>query len=720
MKYISVLVLLFAFGCTQTTQVSYHYPATKTVDSSDTYFGQTVKDPYRWLEYIETKADSDWFKKQAVYTDSTLAKIPGQDTLKAELKAYDKIKPVKYAGIRRQGDRYFFDKRLPGEEISKIFYRDGISVKDVLIFDPLTYEKGKVMQASFDVSDNGKILLLNLSEQGAEISFMVFKDIATGAYLPDKIQFAGGGFMDGSNDIVLYNKRKNGDVHDPENNLNTKFKIHKLGDPEAKDVELLSRTRYPGLNILPEDYPFVAYSQHGNYIFAGKGNVNPNQELFFAPKAELNAPAISWKPFCKYSDEVKNFIIRDNDVYCLTSKGNNNMRLVKTTLPSPDLSQAAEVYNGGDWKIEGITDAKDYIIITLSKNGVQYMVKKFNVKTGKVEDADLPLNGSIEIYPLSTQTNDCIVWNSSWTSPDHYYSYNLETGKFEKGAFYLDYAFPGAENLVSEEVEIPSYDGTMVPLSIIYDKTLLKKDGSNMCFITGYGAYGLSPYSPYFSAANLLLLKRGVVIAYAHIRGGGEKGENWHLQGMKTTKPNTWKDFNACADYLVKNKYTSSDKLGCSGASAGGILIGRAITDRPDLYKVAIPKVGCLNAMRMEFSPNGPVNIPEFGTVKKQDEFKALLEMDAYLHVKPGVKYPAQLITTGFNDPRVISWVPAKFAAAMQADNAATANPVLLYVNYKGGHFGGSTMSELFNEIAFEDAFFLWQCGDPDFQPKNI
>jgi prolyl oligopeptidase len=211
------------------------------------------------------------------------------------------------------------------------------------------------------------------------------------------------------------------------------------------------------------------------------------------------------------------------------------------------------------------------------------------------------------------------------------------------------------------------------------------------------------------------LLNRGVVIAFAHIRGGGEKGNEWYLAGKKATKPNTWKDFNACAEWLIKNKYTSSEKFGISGASAGGILIGRAITERPDLYKVAIPKVGCLNGLRMEFSPNGPGNIPEFGTVTKEDEFKALLEMDAYQHIQKGVKYPAQLITTGFNDPRVDSYIPAKFAAKMQADNGSQ-NPVLLYVDYVAGHFGGSTMDEQFAQKAKEYAFLLWQCGDKDFQ----
>jgi prolyl oligopeptidase len=207
------------------------------------------------------------------------------------------------------------------------------------------------------------------------------------------------------------------------------------------------------------------------------------------------------------------------------------------------------------------------------------------------------------------------------------------------------------------------------------------------------------------------------VLAFAHVRGGGQKGNDWYLGGKKTTKPNTWKDFNACAQWLINNKYTSPQKLGITSGSAGGILIGRAITERPDLYKVAIAKVADLNALRVEFTPSGPVNIPEYGTVKDSVEFRALVEMDSYQHIQKGVKYPAQLITTGFNDPRVISYLPAKFAAKMQADNGSS-NPVFLDVNYAAGHFGGSTVDEKYAQTAKEYAFLLWQCGDAAFERK--
>jgi prolyl oligopeptidase len=362
-------------------------------------------------------------------------------------------------------------------------------------------------------------------------------------------------------------------------------------------------------------------------------------------------------------------------------------------------------------------ESKHYMIINMSKNGLESRNIKYDFETGQIKEIQLPLTGIVLVAPESTVSDGCYIENTSWTQPMNFYQYDASTDKFSKGAFYSEIQYPGTENLTSKEVEVTSYDGVKVPLSLVYDKSKLKKDGSNICLMFGYGAYGMT-MSPTYAYMMLPLLKRGGIAAFAHVRGGGEKGESWHLAGYKTTKPNTWKDFNACAEYLIKNQYTSSSKLGCTGASAGGILIGRAVTERPDLYKVAVPMVGCLNALRMENDANGPVNIPEFGTVKDSVECAALIKMDALHFVKKGTIYPAMLITTGFNDPRVASWIPGKFAAAMQADNAGN-TPVLLYVNYKGGHFGGSTVNEMIHERAMETAFLLWQCGDPEFQMKR-
>jgi prolyl oligopeptidase len=255
---------------------------------------------------------------------------------------------------------------------------------------------------------------------------------------------------------------------------------------------------------------------------------------------------------------------------------------------------------------------------------------------------------------------------------------------------------------------VPSHDGVRVPLSIVYRKGL-KRDGSHPLLLDGYGSYGIT-YDPNFSAMRLAWLERGGVFAAAHVRGGGEYGESWHQAGQKATKPNTWKDFIACAEYLVKEGYTSPEHLAGSGTSAGGILIGRAITERPDLFRAAVPRVGVMNALRTEHEPGGPANIPEFGTTAKEDEFRALREMDAVAHVRPGVRYPAVLLTAGINDSRVEAWQPAKMAAVMQ-EQKVPERPVLLRVAFDAGHGMGLTKAQRAAEMADIYGFLLWQLG---------
>jgi prolyl oligopeptidase len=254
-------------------------------------------------------------------------------------------------------------------------------------------------------------------------------------------------------------------------------------------------------------------------------------------------------------------------------------------------------------------------------------------------------------------------------------------------------------------------------LSIIHRRGL-KLDGSNPVLLRGYGAYGISA-DPGFSPGLMAWYEQGGVYAVAHVRGGGEYGEDWYKGGYQQTKPNTWRDFIACAEYLVQNKYTSPGRLAGSGGSAGGILIGRAITERPDLFGAAIIHVGCLDTLRLETTPNGVPNIPEFGSVKTADGFKALYEMSACAHVQSGTKYPAVMLATGINDPRVEPWQSAKMTARLQAATAS-GKPVLLRVDYQAGHGVGSTKKQSEELTADVWSFLLWQLGAPGFQPPAL
>jgi prolyl oligopeptidase len=320
----------------------------------------------------------------------------------------------------------------------------------------------------------------------------------------------------------------------------------------------------------------------------------------------------------------------------------------------------------------------------------------------------------VDVSCPDARSNRCLVSIGTWNEPTTRYDFDARTGAFSKSVLNADVSYPGFDQLVSEEVEVPGHDGTMVPLSIIHRKGIVL-DGSASCILLGYGAYGIST-PPRFSILRSVAA-RGVVFAIAHVRGGGEKGEAWHRAGYKATKPNTWKDFISCGEFLIRKGYTSAARLAGSGTSAGGILISRAITERPDLFAAAVCNVGDADAMRSEFGTDGPANSREYGTVKDPVECQALYEMDGVQHVQPGVRYPAVLGVGGWNDPRVAPWQPGKFVAALQ-NATASGKPVLMVVNFDSGHFT-EDKRVAFRNFANQMAFLLWQTGHEDFQPAK-
>jgi prolyl oligopeptidase len=309
-----------------------------------------------------------------------------------------------------------------------------------------------------------------------------------------------------------------------------------------------------------------------------------------------------------------------------------------------------------------------------------------------------------------------LLYVSTWTKAFKIYTYDPKSAKVSDTGVQPAGPFDDPTDLESEEVKVPSHDGMLVPLSIVHKKGL-KLDGTNPTLLDGYGAYGYA-ITPYFDAVQVAWYELGGVNAICHVRGGGEYGEEWHLAGKGATKSNTWLDFIACAQYLVDKKYTSPARLAGTGGSAGGILIGRAITERPDLFSAAIIDVGFLDAVRSETSANGETNIPEFGTVKIEEGFRNLYAMSAYQHVKDGTSYPAVLLTTGINDPRVAPWESGKMTARLQAATSS-GKPVLLRVDYGGGHGGGSGEKEHQEATADRWSFLLWQFGVPGFQPNQ-
>jgi len=713
MKKLFLLVpsILAALSC----HAQWNYPFTKTVDASDTYFGKTYNDPYRWLENLKDKDVIAWFKAQAELTDDVLAKIPGRDALVQEWLALDKLKPASYSDITYENGRVFYKKTLGGENVGKLYYREGWDGPEKLLFDPTNYKAGvtssiKSILPSFD----GRHIAIGVSQEGIEIVEIRVFDVDKAQLLPDAIDWSYGPMgwtLDGKS--FFYDSKKAGDPQAAEFDLDRKTRLHHLGTAPGSDPDFFSDEQNPELEIAAQEQPDAYIDEsYPDYIIGSVSTVQNEMRLFTAPVSELKNKKIKWNMLCKTSDNlVRGYDFHGDYVYAITHTGAPKYKLVRTSVKHPDWDHAETVIPEGADSIQSMTKCRHYELVVYS-DGVVCHIVKYDFASGKTTEVTLPATGTVNVSCPDWKSDHCLVSITSWTSPRTTYDFDARKDTFTKSIFNTDVAYPGFENLVSEEVEAPGHDGTLIPLSIIYKKGI-SLDGSNCCILTGYGAYGYS-YTPYFSILNSVAT-RGVVLAYAHVRGGSEKGEAWYKAGFKTTKSNTWKDFISCAEYLVKKGYTSPEKLAGTGTSAGGITITRAITDRPDLFAAAVCNVGEANAMRSEFGAGGPSNIPEFGTVKDPVDCPALFDMDGVQHIVKGVKYPALLGVCGWNDPRVSPWDPAKFVAAMQSASTS-GKPVLLKVNYDDGHFTEEKLVT-FKNFAGQDAFLLWQTGDKDYQP---
>ena len=694
-------------------------PATPQRPVTDTYFGRAVVDNYRWLEDTKSPEVLAWFKAQGDYTKQTLDRLPGRDSLISAFERYDRLRPARYSEIKKRGNRYFYRKTLPAEKVGKIYLREGATGAETLLFDPVAYDPAKTYSVTaFTPSNDGQRLVVGLQEGGAELSTLRIMTVASRALLPESIVAVSGGGVDWlpADTGFLYTPNNSTDPKDPKGNLDTKARLHRLHTPAAADPELFSRAKNPAFHIRPDEYPFLYFSDDHTQVYGGLGSVDNRQNVWVATPADLLKPIIPWRQLVAPTDSVYSYLKLGAKLYLYSVKGAPKGRILVTDAARPNPATATVLLPEGPRNITGIVSSKDYLFVTLN-DGINDQIRQYDPRSQQWADVPLPFSGTAYVQPLDApRSNAALVGITSWKQPAALYDYNPDIKSLVASSFDSKVEYPGVADLVVEEIEVPSHDGAMVPLSLIYRKGL-KKDGQAVCFMDGYGAYGISAV-PYFSTRYLALLNQGVVVAETHPRGGSEKGQKWYRAGYQTTKPNTWKDFIACGDYLVKNGYTSPSHLIGMGTSAGGILIGRAITERPDLFAAAISNVSCSNALRMENSPNGPVNVPEFGSVKDPVQCQALYEMDAFQHVQPGTKYPAVLCVGGMNDPRVIVWQPGKLAAALQAATTS-GKPVLMQVNYDNGHFT-EDKAVTFRNFANMYAFALWQAGHPNFQPAAV
>jgi prolyl oligopeptidase len=715
-------------------------PAASVRPVVDNYHGTKVADPYRYMENLQDPEVQAWFKAQNDYTRAVLARLTGRGKLLERIRELDQSVP-QVGAYRLPGDRYLIFKRLPTEDVNKLYLRTGLNGPDRLLLDPekitltaANQGKGKNDILDCAVSDDGRYVVAGIIPGGSETNTELHViETANGRATGDVLSRGVGAEAWNphwlpDNRAFVYGRMQTLPPGAPAAEARQKYRsyLHVLGTDQAQDRPVFGSGVVPSIEVEPSLIASVEIQPGSRYALGVlNGSVTPNSAYYLAPVEAVGKPNPRWRKVADFADGVTRIAVHGDDLYLLTYKDAPRYKIVRIhadTVPAagvragrPGLGSAETVVPPGEAVIAGMTAAQDALYVRLMDGGTGRLLRVPYGPAPKVERVALPFDGTV--YTVGDpRLPGALLYMSSWAKAFKVYAYDPGTRRVTDTGLQPKGPYDNPVNVESVEVKARSYDGTLVPLSIVHPKAM-KLDGSNPTILTGYGAYGISE-DPFFLPAQLAWHEKGGVMAVCHVRGGGEYGEEWHLAGKGRTKPNTWRDFIACAQYLIDNRYTSPARLAGDGASAGGILIGRAITERPDLFGAAHIGVGILDALRTETTGNGETNIPEFGSTKTEEGFKALYEMSSLHHVKDRTPYPAVLLTTGVNDPRVDPWEPAKMAARLQAATAS-GKPVLLRVDYGGGHGGGSGEEESRQFMADSWSFLLWQFGVPEFQPQG-
>jgi prolyl oligopeptidase len=687
----------------------------RTGDVVETLHGVSVADPYRWME-SDHDALNSYLSAQGEYARALFARIPGREGLLRALH-------IANTGVTRVaidgegGGRVFLEKRGPDEDLWKLYVRDGWAGTDRLLVDPTARAAGDAHYAIdyATPSPDGKHVAYGISRSGSEDSVIEVIEVDSGKVLDEKIdraQYAAISWTPDSKSF-FYWRRAASAPDSPATDVfrNARVFHHLLGsDPEAELPIFGPGT--PGVTI-PDTY-FTAVSVAPGSPWAlgfGSQGTSADQELWLARLAEVRPGKTPWRKAVGTDAHVKDVAIHGNELFLLTYDGAPHYRVDVLDLTKGAKGTRRPLVPESAAVIEGMACASDALYVRLLDNGLS-AVLRYDFKTHKVGPIPLPQAGSVGGLVTDPKIPGVRFQLSSWTLAPRWFEFDPKTGKTRDlgliDPWPIDYS-----QIASEEVEAASADGTNIPCSIVHRQDL-RRDGTTPTLVTAYGAYGDSTM-PFFSPALLTWVDRGGVLVVAHVRGGGERGEEWHLGGIKAKKENGVDDFIACTKYAIDQKITAPARLAIMGTSAGGIIVGGFLTKRPDLISVALVRVGVSDLLSFERTAGGPANVPEFGSVANADDFAYLLASSPYHRVKTGTSYPAVALTTGMHDPRVPSWQPAKMAARLQSASSS-GRPIVLRVEGDAGHGIGSTRAQGESELADLYAFVLWQMGLSDFQ----
>lgn len=684
-------------SCTAQTSSGEHtsmYPETKKTDVVDVYFGQSVADPYRWLEDDMASDTEAWVKSQASYTETYLSKIPFREEIKNQLKEIWNYERV--GAPYKEGEYTYFSKN-DGLQAQSVIYRTDKDGKTEVFLDPNTFSKdGTTSLAGLSFNKSGKLAAYSISEGGSDWNKIIILDVVKNKVIDQTIQdvkFSGASWLGEEGFFYSSYDKPEGSALSAKTDTH-KVYFHKLGTDQKEDELII------GGEDFKRRYMNVGVSDDERYLILSAANATNGNELYIKKIGSKS----DFVPIQTGYDYNTNFIDSKGDtLYLLTDKGAPNQRVVTANINSPtkwtDLIKETN-------DVLGISTGGGYLFASYIKDAVS-VVKQYDYSGKLVREITLPGKGSAGGFYGKAKDKDLYYSFSNYITPGTTYKFNVESGKSE--VYYKPNVKFDADNYVSEQVFYTSKDGTKVPMIISYKKGL-KMDGKNPTILYGYGGFNIS-LTPGFSVVNAVWMDNGGVYAVPNIRGGGEYGKKWHDAGTKLQKKNVFNDFIAAGEYLQSQGYTSKEYMAISGGSNGGLLVGATMTMRPDLARVALPAVGVLDMLRYNKFTAGAGWAYDYGTAEDSKEMFEYLKSYSPLHnVAENTCYPSTMITTGDHDDRVVPAHSFKFGAELQAKQGCD-KPILLRIETNGGHGAGRSTDQMINENADKLSFTLSEMG---------
>jgi len=680
-------------------QIKVEYPETrKDTTVKDHYFGNLISDPYRWLENDTTAETKAWVETENKLTFGYLGKIPFRDKIKSRLTEIWNY--PKYSTPFKEGSYYFFYKNDGLQNQSVLYFHKELNDEPRVLIDPNKLSPdGTTSLSGFSVSKDGAFAGYSLSEGGSDWQTIYVMTLADQKQTPDKIKWVKFSGISWYKDGFFYSRfpEPRGSELSTANNFQ-KVYYHKMGTTQDKDILVYEDKSNP----LHGHYAGVSEDERWLTLITTTGTYGNTMKVKDLSKG-MNAP---WVNIVDDFNNESNLIDNEgDDIYLMTNIDADKYRLVKVNVNNPDRKNWQTIIPQDDKVMTGISNIGGKWIATYLKDACS-LVKVFDHAGKYLYDVDLPTRGTVGGFGGKKNEKESFYLFTSFVMPPTIYKYDTEANKselFRKTEIKFD-----TENYEVKQEFYTSKDGTKIPMFIVYKKGI-RLNGKNPTLLYGYGGFDIS-ILPSFQISQMVFLEKGGVYAVANLRGGGEYGQEWHKAGMLMKKQNVFDDFIAAAEYLIEKKYTNPKKLAIHGRSNGGLLVGAVMTQRPDLFRVALPAVGVLDMLRYHKFTIGYAWAVEYGSSDNEEDFKNLITYSPLHNVKEGVEYPCTMVLTADHDDRVVPAHSFKFAATLQEKQKGL-NPVLIRIDTKAGHGAGKSTTMAIEEWADIWAFTMFNLG---------